>query len=464
MAKKETLIGARARTATTVADLRGISLWDNQYCHTIPGRLIFDELCQLVVRHRRDDAVHPLASGSLPDALQVSQHDGRAGFFCLVHYLPGNLVADSIDFSLFAIPYFLNYTEKFSFAKPLSQPGIVSPNSPDFLTQKFGVDTITATDGGQVSLPKVYSKEMGRIDSRLIHFLFNNQVNKPSALSFNELSLSQRANIRNITVGLKGQPDTTPYAKTGELEPIWGNIGILSLQTNNVPAQDQRVVPMLGALNLLKESLRLLPSSRIEVCPLPMNNTLEALVFLFQNIPLPACRVDDFSFDCLLDKHLLFALCFNIFSDSLRTHITSSGSKIGTCPHTGHFSKMWKLLTQYPRSITFKTKGYLMNSQIWHSIHKKMDMVRVYLQSYHLYAKLGSFFSKKLIKPIFNFIHQYLPPPPGNPDEMIVDQRDRVSTMSIILSHKHILAYFKEGGKGQFIPQLKHGGFLALIL
>jgi len=121
---------------------------------------------------------------------------------------------------------------------------------------------------------------------------------------------------------------------------------------------------------------------------------------------------------------------------------------------------MGKLMAQYPRGITLKTKGYLVDGQVWHSIYKKVHMVWIYLQSYHLYAKLGGFLSKKLIKSIFNFIYQHLSPSPWYPDEMIVDQRDRVSVASIILPHKQILTYLRKGGKRQFIPPLKQGAFL----
>lgn len=146
--------------------------------------------------------------------------------------------------------------------------------------------------------------------------------------------------------------------------------------------------------------------------------------------------------------HLLPRLGGNILLNGLGADIASGGGKIGTRPHTRHLSKVWEFLAQYPRGIALEAKGYLVDSQVWHSIYKKMNMVWVYLQSYHLYTKLGSFLPKKLTKAALDLIHQHFSSTPRNPDKMIVDQRDRVPIMSIFLSHRHILACLEKGVKG----------------
>jgi hypothetical protein len=464
MTEKETLIGARAKTATAMAGFGGVCFRDDQHRHALPGCLVFDELRQLVVGHTGYDTVHPLASGSLPDTLQVSQHDSRACLFCLLHYLAGNLVADGIYLAFLGIPHFLNSAQQQPLPKPLSQPCVVSPNPPDFLTEKLGVDTITATDGGQVSLPKVYSKETVRIDSRLIHLSLNGQVDKPSVLSFNELGLSQRAINGNVTVGLQSQPNTTSHPKTGELKPAWGDIGVPSLQTNNVPAQDKRVVPMLGMLNLLKKSLCLLPGSRIEVCPLAMNDTLEALVFLFQNIPLPASWRYDFGLNCLLNQHLNLTLSLDIFADCLIGYIPRRGNEVAISPEGRDFAKLGKFTPEIAGAASLECLDQLMHGELGIARNKQVQVVWLYFQSQYINPLLLCYLLKYLPQLGFHFIYQYLAPPLRTPDEMIVYQIDLICRMLIFHTVYSILLFYtsvntEKGDTPHSSPALKCGAF-----
>ena len=168
MAEKQTLIGTSAERATAMAGLRAISLGYDQHGDSIPESLVFDELCQLVAGHTGDDTVHPLAPGSFSDALEVSQHDNRACFSGFVDYLAGNLVADGIDLSLLGMPYLLDDIEEIPLPQPLSQPSIVSPNSPGFLTQELGSDTLTTTDSCQIPLSQIHSKDRLLFDNGFI--------------------------------------------------------------------------------------------------------------------------------------------------------------------------------------------------------------------------------------------------------------------------------------------------------
>ncbi|GFP27436.1 hypothetical protein HKBW3S33_00849, partial [Candidatus Hakubella thermalkaliphila] len=265
MTKKETLTGARAKTATAMAGFGGIGLRNDYYGYAFPGCLVFDELSQFIVGHTRDDAVHPSTFGLLSYSLKVSKDDNRASLFGLVDYLPTDLVADVIDLPLLSRSYFLDDAKELSLPQSLSKPTIVSPNASDLLAQKLRINTITATDSSQIPLPKVYSKDRTLIYNGSRNFSLDSQMNSPAILSPDKFSLPERAIQRNIAMRFKPQPDTTSNPKDRKFKPPGCYLSISPFQSNDISAQDKRIVPMLGKPNLSQKSLGLLFGSRIKV-------------------------------------------------------------------------------------------------------------------------------------------------------------------------------------------------------
>jgi len=303
MTKKETLIGTRANRATAVAGFRGVGFWNNQHRYAIPGCLVFNKLGQLIVGHRGDDTVHPLAFSSLPDALQVSQNNGRVSFPSLIHYLPRNLMTDSINLSLLGMSYFLDDIEQLSLPQPLSQPGIVSPNMSNLLAQELGLDTVVATDNTEVSFPQIHSKDMASVYNRFGDLSLDSEVDKPAILFLDEFCFPKGTILRNITMRFKPKPDATSYPKARELKPIRSHFGPLFLQPDNIPAKDNRVVSMLWAFNLLKKPLCLLLGSRIKVSTIAIKGILEGLIFPQKKLLLSPGWLYDLRLNRLFCQH-----------------------------------------------------------------------------------------------------------------------------------------------------------------
>lgn len=464
MTEKETLIGARADTATSMAGFRGVGFGNNQHRHTFPGCLIFDELRQLVVGHIRNNAVHPLAFGFLPDTLEVSQHDSRASFFGFIHYLSANLVAGIVHLTLLSMPDFLNSVDKFPLPKPLSQSCVVPTYPPNFLAEELGLNIITATDGGQVSFPKVYSKETARIDNRFTHFSLNCQVDKPDVLSSNELGFPQRAIIRNRAVGLEPQPDATSDPEAWKLEPVRSDISIMPLKPDDIAAQDKRVVSMFRGLNLLNEPLRLLPSSRIEVFSLTMNSPLEVLIFLLQDILLTASRSNNLSLDCLLNQHLNLTLSLNVLADGFIGDIACCRNQITVCPERGYFLELGKLTPEIVGAAPLESLDQFMYCHLRITGNEQVQVVGLYFQSQYLHLLFLGYLSKNHSQSIFNFIYKHWPPPLRAPDEVVVYEIDLICRMLIFHTVYSILLIYTSAntekvGTPHSSPALKYGAF-----
>lgn len=306
-------MGTRAKAATAVASLGGISLWNDYNRYAIPGCLVFDELSQFIVGHIGDDAVHPSTFGLLSNSLKVSKDDNRAGLSGLVDYLPTNLVADVIDLPFLSMSYFLDDAKELSLPQPLSKPTIMSPNASDLLAQELRAGAVVATDNTEISLPQVYSKDRALIYNGFRNFFLNGEVDKPAVFPLNELSFSKRAIVRNATMGLKPKPDTTSNPKDRKFKPIGSYLSLSPFKSNDISAKDKRIVPMLGKPNLSQKPLGLLFGSRIKVSILTMKDILEGLIFLLQKLLLPFSRLYNLGLNRLFYQHLLFTLRFHTY-------------------------------------------------------------------------------------------------------------------------------------------------------
>jgi len=125
----------------------------------------------------------------------------------------------------------------------------VSPNSPDFLAQKLGLDTLTATDSCQIPLSQIHSKDRLLFDNGFNDVLLNRKVNKPTVLSPDKLCFPQRTVGGNFAMGFECKPNTALDSKTGKFEPVCRQLGVSLFKADDITAKDNGIVFVLGGLS-----------------------------------------------------------------------------------------------------------------------------------------------------------------------------------------------------------------------
>ena len=125
----------------------------------------------------------------------------------------------------------------------------MSPNSPDFLAQKLGLDTLTATDSCQIPLSQIHSKDRLLFDNGFNDVLLNRKVNKPTVLSPDKLCFPQRTVGGNFAMGFECKPNTALDSKTGKFEPVCRQLGVSLFKADDITAKDNGIVFVLGGLS-----------------------------------------------------------------------------------------------------------------------------------------------------------------------------------------------------------------------
>ena len=220
IAYKQSLRSSFAFVSADMTGLAGIGFAGSYHGNTQHLGFILNHFAEFVVGHIADDSVEPLASGSLPDALEVSIDYASIGRISEAHNFPADLVENVAYATVLLVANPCYNLAETSFLQSFPQPTEMPSYSPDLPAEKLCFHYASIPQNHR-SCGKAFSKVHSKDRFRFAYFRsikFKGKHGNVSAILLYQLAFTELGLIRKRSMWLDRNSDATTNTMNRKFE------------------------------------------------------------------------------------------------------------------------------------------------------------------------------------------------------------------------------------------------------